>query len=131
LAATARKPAIAVMAIPYYFHAMVRENSIVVPEEVRPLIEALKSRLRPDTIWLFGSRARGDNWPDSDWDILVALPDDAEPDLLDPLLAWEIQREAGIPATIVATTSGALADSWGSPNTIGYDLAKHGRLLHG
>ncbi|TIL76114.1 MAG: nucleotidyltransferase domain-containing protein [Mesorhizobium sp.] len=47
-----------------------------VPAEIKPLIDEIRLRLSPDSIWLFGSRARGDNRPDSDWDILVALPDD-------------------------------------------------------
>ncbi|MCA0013176.1 nucleotidyltransferase domain-containing protein [Mesorhizobium sp. B292B1B] len=49
--------------------------------------------MNPDSIWLFGSRAQGDNRPDIDWDILVALPDDSGPDLLDPLIGWAIQHE--------------------------------------
>jgi hypothetical protein len=48
-------PVIVVVTKPYYFPPMVLTNSIVVPEEIRPLVEALKSRLRPDSIWLFGS----------------------------------------------------------------------------
>lgn len=106
-------------------------RSIPVPRQVQPLIDTLRARLHPESIWLFGSRARGDNRPDSDWDIVVALPDHADPTLLDPLLCWTIQREIGIPATILSTTSGELAGCWGSPNTIGYDLARYGQLLHG
>jgi len=102
---------------------------IQVPAEIRPLIDEIKVRLNPDSIWLFGSRARGDNRPDSDWDILVALPDDAEPELLDPLVGWTIQNEVGIPATILSTTSSALANSWESRNTIAYDVARDGRRL--
>jgi predicted nucleotidyltransferase len=100
-----------------------------VPAEIKPLIDEIKIRLNPDSVWLFGSRARGDNRPDSDWDILVALPDDAEPELLDPLVGWTIQNEVGIPATILATTSSALADSWDSRNTVAYDVARDGRRL--
>ncbi|RWK52680.1 MAG: nucleotidyltransferase domain-containing protein [Mesorhizobium sp.] len=100
-----------------------------VPAEIKPLIDEIRLRLSPDSIWLFGSRARGDNRPDSDWDILVALPDDAKPELLDPLVGWTIQHEVGIPATIVSTTSSELAASWGSRNTIAYDVARDGRRL--
>jgi predicted nucleotidyltransferase len=82
-------------------------------------------------VWLFGSRARGDHRPDSDWDILVALPDNADPELLDPLVGWTIQHEVGIPATILSTTSTALAEGWGARNTLGYALARDGRLLNG
>jgi predicted nucleotidyltransferase len=102
-----------------------------VPAEVEPLIEAIRTRFHPDCIWLFGSRARGDNAPDSDWDLIVALPDDAPPELLDPIVGWSIQHELGIPATILSATTSQIAESWGAPNTVGYDLAREGRLIDG
>src|SRR4051812_19985392 len=37
--------------------------------------DRLVAMLRPDAIWLFGSRARGNHRDDSDFDLLVALPD--------------------------------------------------------
>ncbi|RWP58668.1 nucleotidyltransferase domain-containing protein [Mesorhizobium sp.] len=83
-----------------------------VPAEIKPLIDEIRLR-SPDSIWLFGSQARGDNRADSDWDILVALPDDATPELLDPLVGWTIQHEVGIPATILSTTSSELAGKLG------------------
>jgi hypothetical protein len=104
-------------------------QTVQVPVEIRPLIEAIKVRMNPASIWLFGSRARGDNRPDSDWDILVALPDDADPELLDPLVTWTIKNEIGIPATILSTTASDLAASWNSRNTIAYDVARTGCRL--
>lgn len=108
-----------------------KARAMPVPAEVKPLIDEIRLRMRPDSIWLFGSRARGEHRDDSDWDILVALPDDAEPDLLDPLLGWSIQHEVGIPATILSTTASELAEGWGAPNTVGYDLARDGLRLDG
>ncbi len=34
--------------------------------------------LDPDEIWLFGSRGRGTHAPDSDWDLMVVLPDSVD-----------------------------------------------------
>jgi predicted nucleotidyltransferase len=104
---------------------------ISVPEEIKPLVAAIRRRLSPEAIWLFGSRARGDHRPDSDWDIVVEFPDDADPDLLDPILGWTIQHDLGIPATVLSTTHGDLTRSWGEPNTIGYVLARDGLILDG
>jgi len=43
---------------------------------LRGIVERLTLALDPDEIWLFGSRARGDARPDSDFDLLVvAKPD--------------------------------------------------------
>ena len=39
------------------------------------LRDRLVASLRPRMIWLFGSRARGDHRADSDFDLLVVLPD--------------------------------------------------------
>ena len=35
--------------------------------------------LQPEAIWLFGSRARGEAGPDSEWDLLVIVPGCPEP----------------------------------------------------
>lgn len=101
------------------------------PDDIKPLIDAIRGRFSPESIWLFGSRARGDNRIDSDWDILVALPKGADRELLDPLVGWSIQREFGVPATVLFTMADDLAESWGSPNTLGYAIARDGRLLDG
>ena len=66
---------------------------------------------------------------DSDWDLLVAIPDDAPDNLLDPLKVWQLQRDIGIPATILTARSAELAESWGVPNTIGFLVAREGWLL--
>jgi len=39
------------------------------------LRDRLVASLRPRMVWLFGSRARGDARPESDFDLLVVLPD--------------------------------------------------------
>lgn len=38
---------------------------------------------RPDRIYLFGSAARGDAAPDSDYDFMVVLPDDTPREIRD------------------------------------------------
>src|SRR6266545_3077422 len=40
------------------------------------LLSIIVDELRPLQVWLFGSRAEGRARPDSDYDILVVLPDD-------------------------------------------------------
>ncbi len=50
-----------------------------IPEDIAPILDELKTRLREfygeklAKLVLFGSRARGDNDPDSDIDVLVVL----------------------------------------------------------
>jgi uncharacterized protein len=69
----------------------------VLAEVVRRLVEAY----RPERIYLFGSVARGDAGPDSDYDILLVVPDDAQPDQLRSRLAYQALRGTGTAADVV------------------------------
>lgn len=66
-----------------------------------PLLARIRAAYHPEEIWLFGSRARGDARPDSDWDVFVVVPDLTSDEDLDTLRAWKLQREAGIPADAI------------------------------
>lgn len=113
-----------------YFVGMIGHHaSRSVPDEIRPLVDAIQLRYAPESIWLFGSRARGDNRDDSDWDLLVALREDSDPQLLDPMVGWSIGREFDVQATVLFTIVRDLSESWGAPNTLGYDIAREGQLL--
>lgn len=48
------------------------------------IVRRLARIYRPERIYLFGSAARGDAGPDSDYDILIVIPDDAPPEKRNP-----------------------------------------------
>ncbi|HLH18241.1 MAG TPA: nucleotidyltransferase domain-containing protein [Bryobacteraceae bacterium] len=52
------------------------------------IVERLVSLYRPERIYLFGSVARGDASPDSDYDLMVVVPDSTPQSLRDPGLAY-------------------------------------------
>ncbi len=54
-------------------------------EIVRRLVEAYE----PERVYLFGSKARGDGGADSDWDLMLVVPDDAPPERTRSRLAYE------------------------------------------
>jgi predicted nucleotidyltransferase len=59
-----------------------RASRHVRPEMLPPgVMDRIRDVLDPDEIWLFGSRGRGTHAPDSDWDLLVVLPDGRDPEL--------------------------------------------------
>ena len=100
--------------------------------EISALVAAMCKSLHPAEIWLFGSRARGTAGPDSDWDLLAVLDNNAAAELSDPVLAWRISRESDVPSTILTTRRDDLEKIWGLPNTLGYDLSREGvRLIVG
>ena len=102
------------------------EKDTVLAEIVRRLVEAYQ----PERIYLFGSRARGEEGPDSDYDLMVIVTDDAPPPRRRSRLAYEVLRGTGTAADILVCTR-----SWfdarlhlraSFPSTI----VREGRLLH-
>jgi predicted nucleotidyltransferase len=71
---------------------------------IAPLVERIIVRLAPEEIWLFGSRAEGRARPDSDYDLLAVLSDDAPESALDLIKAWELTCGLGVPADLVPCT---------------------------
>jgi predicted nucleotidyltransferase len=64
---------------------------------VRRLVEAYS----PERVYLFGSWARGDAGPDSDYDILLVVSDDAPPERRSSRLAYEVLWGTGTAADVI------------------------------
>lgn len=58
----------------------------VLGEIVRRLVDAY----HPERVYLFGSKARGDAGPDSDYDLMLIVPDDAPPERRDSQRAYDV-----------------------------------------
>lgn len=75
-------------------------DDAVLADIVRRLAEAY----RPERIYLFGSRAREELTPDSDYDLLVVVPDDAPPERRRSRLAYQALWETGVAADVLVWT---------------------------
>ena len=69
------------------------------------IVERLAAVYHPVWIYLFGSAARGDAGPDSDYDIMVVVPDDAPADLQRSRSGYRATRDLGIPRDIFVSTA--------------------------
>lgn len=65
------------------------------------LLDRVRAVWHPDEVWLFGSRAQHRARPDSDWDLLVVVPDETSDDLLDLTTAWMAVRDLKIAADVI------------------------------
>jgi len=65
------------------------------------LVERLVTAYVPERIYLFGSKARGDWGPDSDFDLMVVVPDNAPPERQDNALAYDALRGTGTAADVL------------------------------
>jgi predicted nucleotidyltransferase len=97
---------------------------------IATLLDRIHARWHPEQIWLFGSRARGDARPSSDWDLFVVLPDDAPEEELAPEVGWRLQKASGITADVIACYASDFHEDRSTPNTLAFDAAREGVLLY-
>jgi predicted nucleotidyltransferase len=96
-------------------------------EVVRRLVQAYQ----PERIYLFGSVARGDAGPDSDYDLLVVVPNDAPPARRRSRLAYQALRGTGIAADVLVCTHSYFEDRRTLKASLPGTVLREGRLLHG
>lgn len=96
-------------------------------EIVRRLVEAY----RPERIYLFGSTARGDAGPDSDYDLLVVVPDDAAPEGRDCDLGYRVLRGTGASVDVIVWTRSAFERRKHVVTSLPATVLREGSLIHG
>jgi len=86
--------------------------------QLKTLVDLCRSELRAEQVWLFGSRARGDHRPESDWDLLAILPDDTPEETLDPMNLWMLRRKSGLHADLLGVRLSDFIDAQDSVTTL-------------
>ncbi|MCC5842531.1 MAG: nucleotidyltransferase domain-containing protein [Opitutales bacterium] len=101
----------------------------VTEESLSQIVARLRQAAPDATIRLFGSRARADATPESDWDFLVVQPQVTSRRREMARLA-RVLRPLRIPADVLVFSQ-ADFDRWSSiPGTVLHDAAKEGKVLH-
>ncbi len=95
-------------------------------EVVRRLVEAYG----PQRVYLFGSAARGEAGPDSDYDLLLIVPDDAPPERRRSRLAYEVLWGTGIAADVLVWTASQFDSRAHLPSSLPATVLREGKLLH-
>jgi predicted nucleotidyltransferase len=96
-------------------------------EVVRRLVAAYE----PERIYLFGSVARGDAGPHSDYDILLIVPDGASPERQRSRLAYQALRGTGVAADVVVWPESAFERRTRVVSSLPATVLREGVLLHG
>jgi uncharacterized protein len=95
-------------------------------EIVRRLVEAYQ----PQRIYLFGSVARGKAGPDSDYDLLVVVADDAPPERKRSRLAYQVLWGTGVAADVLVCTRSYFEARRHLKASLPATILREGRLLH-
>lgn len=95
-------------------------------EIIRRLVEAYD----PDRIYLFGSFARGDGGPDSDYDLLVVVPDSASEERRGSRLAYEVLWGVQAAADILVATRTYFEGRAHLKSSLPGTVLREGKLLY-
>ncbi len=103
-----------------------RRPDPILEEISRRLVE----RLRPERIYLFGSRARGDAGPDSDYDLLVVVPDSQLPGYKRDQLACRALRGLGVAKDVIVLTREEFTRKSAVVCSLAATVLREGELLY-
>jgi predicted nucleotidyltransferase len=110
-------------------------DSTVPAEEQDPVLAELVRRLvrayEPERIYLFGSKARGQIGPDSDYDLMVVVPDDAPPERRRSRLAYQVLRGTATAADILVWTRRTFDERLHLQASLPATVVREGKLLYG
>lgn len=93
------------------------------------LVRRLRETYQPERVYLFGSRARGDVGPDSDYDLLLVVPDDAPPERRRAKLAYRALRGTGVAADVLVWTRSAFDARLSVVASLPATVAREGALV--
>ena len=102
------------------------EQNPKLAEIVRRLVQAYE----PDRIYLFGSKARGDAGLDSDYDLLLVVPDNAPLARRRSRLAYEVLRGTGTAADVLVCTRNYFESRLHLKASLPTTIIREGKLLH-
>lgn len=99
-----------------------------------PLLAEIVRRLvqvyHPERIYLFGSTARGDAGPDSDYDLMVVVPDESPPFLQDSARAYEALWDLPRSGDILVWTRTAFDCRLHLKASLPSTILREGKLVH-
>lgn len=121
---------------------MVRQRAPVGPEGAAPatgaadgrvleaIVQRLVAALHPERIYLFGSRARGDAGPDSDYDLLAVVSSSHLAPHQRDLLAFRALCGVGVAKDVVVYTSEEFESRSRAASSLPATVLREGRLVY-
>ena len=95
------------------------------------IVQRIVALYRPERVYLFGSTARGDAGPDSDYDLLVIVPDDTPAELRRAGPAYLALWDLGVGADVVIYTKTAFERRVGAKSSLPATVMREGKLVYG
>jgi HEPN domain-containing protein/predicted nucleotidyltransferase len=105
------------------------ESIATAPPEHRRIVDAILAQVGAELIFLFGSRARGDARKDSDYDVMLVLPDGADVSH-ERGAAVRALWAIGLPVDVLARSAADYQRWQHDPGLLDWLVSREGLLLH-
>lgn len=102
-----------------------------IPEDARKIAGRLSRALKADSVYLFGSHARGEAGPDSDMDIAVIVPDSLETRYRRNVRARGLVSDVHVAKDIVVLTRREWDDEQAVACSLANTIAREGIRIDG
>ena len=99
-------------------------------QELAEIVRRLIAAYQPERIYLFGSKARGDSGADSDYDLMVVIPDSAPPERRRSRLAYQTLRGTGTAADVLVWSREAFESRLHLRASLPHTVVSEGTLLY-
>jgi hypothetical protein len=94
------------------------------------MVKRLVEICQPLRIYLFDAYARGDTGPDSDYDLMMVVPDDAPPERKRAKLAYDSLWGTGVAADVGVWTASRFTGRCSVVTSLPATVLREGRLLY-
>jgi predicted nucleotidyltransferase len=103
----------------------------VSPELLQKIVDRLVQGLRPERIYLFGSRARDQAEEDSDVDLLVVVPDSDLPRHRREALSYDLLWGLTVPVDVIVLTRAEFQRASRVRTSLASTVQAEGEVLYG
>ncbi len=109
---------------------LLRRARIDHPEEFDRIVRRVVEAVDPLAVYLFGSRARGDAREDSDYDLMVVVPDDFPAERTRPSHAFALVEGRRIPIDIALVRRSRFAERSRKVGTLSFEVSQDGIAVY-
>lgn len=108
----------------------IKVESLIEDQSLAEIVQRLIKAYCPERIYLFGSRSRNDSGVNSDYDLMVVVPDSVPPERKQSRLAYEVLRGTGTAADVLVWTHEAFNRRLHLRASLPYTIVSEGKLLY-
>ena len=106
------------------------DNARIDDPKLAEIVRRLVAAYQPERIYLFGSKARDQANPDSDYDIMVIIPDSAPSPQRRSRLAYEVLRGTGTAADVLVWPRESFEKRLHLQASLPSTIKREGKLLY-